>query len=129
MAGGGEGLRRNAAYKRLIRSRRWMLLRRAYIGEHPFCEECLRRGVWDREAREVHHRVPISTGRTLAEMERLAFDPGNLESVCPECHRRLHEELDAAAGRGGARRAVSAETARWLEADFGIRVPETGLRR
>lgn len=96
-----------------------MLLRRAYIREHPLCEECLKRGIWDMEAAEVHHRVPISTGRTEAEMERLAFDPGNLESVCPECHRRLHEELDAAAGRG-RRRRVSPETRKWIGENFGI---------
>lgn len=116
---GREQRQRNAAYKRLIRSRRWALLRRAYITAHPMCEECLKRGIWDSVAREVHHRRPISTGRSVEEMERLAFDVGNLESVCPECHRRLHEALDVAAGKR-RRRPVSEETRGFLERDFGI---------
>lgn len=69
------------------------MLREAYITQHPMCEECLKRGIIDSVATEVHHRKPIGTGRSLSEKKKLAFDPDNLESLCHDCHVKIHQEM------------------------------------
>ncbi len=46
-----------------------------------------------RLAELVHHREPIETGVTLAEMEYLAFNADNLESICKKCHTAVHNAL------------------------------------
>lgn len=104
----------NSDYKRLIHSRRWLLLRRRYVAAHPLCEECLKRGILDSRTEQVHHRTPVTRGRTWQEMERLAFDEGNLEAVCRSCHRRLHHEMGGRAGTG------SPEVRDWLRDRFGL---------
>lgn len=80
-------------YKVIIHSKRWHTLREAYIYAHPLCEECLKKGILDSVATEVHHKQPIGTGRTFADKQRLAFDPGNLESLCHECHKKIHQGM------------------------------------
>lgn len=104
----------NSDYKRLIHSRRWLLLRRRYAAAHPLCEECLKRGILDSRTEQVHHRTPVTRGRTWQEMERLAFDESNLEAVCRQCHRRLHRELEGNIGQG------SPEVRDWLRVKFGL---------
>lgn len=73
--GGGHwrGGKRRKEYKRIIHSKRWHTLRMAYIGSHPFCEECMARGIMDQPAEEVHHVRPIGTGRSWEEMCALAL--------------------------------------------------------
>jgi predicted HNH restriction endonuclease len=41
--------------------------------------------------KEVHHKKPFQEGRTKEEVEELAFDWDNLESVCAECHETRHK--------------------------------------
>ena len=86
--GGGHwrGGKRRKEYKRIIHSKRWHALRSAYIDAHPFCEECMARGIMDQPAEEVHHVRPIGTGRSWEEMCALAFDAHNLRSLCHDCH-------------------------------------------
>lgn len=103
-------------YKRIIHSRRWHLLRESYITAHPMCEECLKRGIWDSRATEVHHVVPIGTGRTFAEKERLAFDADNLEALCHECHVRIHKEMAGRRRAAGHSEAVRS----YLKDNFGL---------
>lgn len=100
---------RRKEYKRIIHGKRWHALRTAYIREHPFCEDCLRNGILDQRAEEVHHVRPIGTGRTLEEMSALAYDPGNLRALCHDCHVLAHKRID----RG--RREVSGDVAEWLK--------------
>lgn len=90
--GGGHwrGGKRRKEYKRIIHSKRWHALRSAYIGAHPFCEECMARGIMDQPAEEVHHVRPIGTGRSWEEMCALAFDAHNLRSLCHDCHVAAH---------------------------------------
>lgn len=90
--GGGHwrGGKRRKEYKRIIHSKRWHALRSAYIGAHPFCEECMARGIMDQPAEEVHHVRPIGTGRSWDEMCALAFDAHNLRSLCHDCHVAAH---------------------------------------
>lgn len=103
---------RDPRYQRLLNDRRWKELRIAYLRQHPLCERCLREGKeagvpdgYITPAIDVHHRVPVETAKTTAEMERLAYDWNNLEALCIPCHSRTHKEL----GRGKAMNKQRAE--------------------
>lgn len=56
----------------------WLLIRRAYLQEHPTCEQCGRQ-----PAKQVHHRV----SRKAAP--ELALEWSNLQALCPSCHSRI----------------------------------------
>lgn len=58
----------------------WRKIRAMFLGQHPFCEECIKE---DRMtlATEVHHIVPLDHGGTNAE--------DNLMALCKACHSRL----------------------------------------
>ena len=69
----------------------WKNLRLHYLMENPLCQMCLK----DNKIKsgvEVHHILPISTGKTLFEKQRIAFDPDNLMSVCIEHHHKIHQK-------------------------------------
>ena len=90
-------------YDEIIRSYRWQSLRRSYIISHPVCEDCEMRGRTS-VATEVHHIVPIETATSREGMEALAYDPGNLRSLCHDCHVAEHVRLGSNGKKG--RRAV-----------------------
>jgi 5-methylcytosine-specific restriction endonuclease McrA len=60
-----------------LSSSRWQAVRAAQLGAFPICEVCGKRA-----AEEVHHILPRAHGGDT-------FDPGNLASVCAECHGKL----------------------------------------
>lgn len=91
---------RDPRYQRLLNSKQWKTLRIAYLRQHPLCERCIREGKaagvpegYIRSAVDVHHRTPVETAKTLAEMERLCYDWHNLEALCIPCHSRTHKEM------------------------------------
>ena len=91
---------RDPRYQRLLNDRRWRELRIAYLREHPLCERCIREGKaagvpegYITPSIDVHHRVPVETAKTLAEMTKLCYDPHNLEALCIACHCKTHQEL------------------------------------
>lgn len=61
--------------------RAWKRIRDAYVREHPFCEECFRKGIIV-PVEEVHHIKPLAEGG--------AHDKKNLISLCKSCHARIH---------------------------------------
>ncbi|WP_215532921.1 HNH endonuclease [Solibaculum mannosilyticum] len=71
--------------KRYKRARLTALRRDKYL-----CQRCLRYGRYT-PANTTHHKIPIT------ERPDLAFDPDNLESICPACHNKDHPE------KGGSR--------------------------
>lgn len=83
-------------YVRLMNSKRWREVRNAYLGEHPLCERCLKLHNHIVAARCVHHIIPVESGKTIAEMERLAYSTGsiggghNLMALCLKCHSEIH---------------------------------------
>lgn len=109
--------RKRLEYKRIIHSQRWATLSRAYKGAHPFCEECMKAGIWDSPSEEVHHVRPIGTGRNWDEMVALAFDENNLEALCHECHTRIHQKMNRERNR---KQSVDGEVARWLKDNFDL---------
>ena len=61
----------------------WSLARKKYAELHPFCEECLKRGVMV-PVEHVHHIKPLEEGGT--------HDQSNLMSLCKSCHSRIHAD-------------------------------------
>lgn len=76
----------------LYSSSKWQKLRAAYIMENPLCEICLQENVTN-VAQEIHHKKPISRGETIEEMKELAFDYGNLQSLCTYHHHEIHKQM------------------------------------
>lgn len=85
---------RSKEYQRLLNDKRWKALRLRYLREHPLCERCKAEG-YMRSAVDCHHIVPVESGKTQAEMERLAYDWHNLQALCVPCHIRVHQEARA----------------------------------
>lgn len=75
-----EKYHRNREAKRKYDSR-WNRIRKAYAKAHPWCEECLKQGIYV-PVEQVHHRKPLSEGGT--------HDWENLESLCTSCHSKIH---------------------------------------
>lgn len=109
---------RTPDYLRLIRSHRWRRLRRAYLTEHPLCEDCLKADR-ARPATEVHHIRPIESAAGRREqMTSLCFDPMNLRALCHPCHVEAHRALASASkevAKERAKEALDAFTERFLK--------------
>lgn len=61
----------------------WRKIRKTFIDEHPFCENCLKKGLIVQSSM-VHHIKPVRDGGTNAEE--------NLMALCKSCHSRLHAQ-------------------------------------
>lgn len=69
------------SHRRLYGTKRWKQLRRAILDRDGWrCRECSRAG-----RLEVHHVRPTARGGRM-------WDPGNLRTLCRDCHFRLHRE-------------------------------------
>ena len=75
-----EVYERNKETKRKY-GRSWKKIRKRYVASHPFCEECLKKGILV-PVDEVHHVIPLSDGGT--------HDEDNLMSLCKTCHAKIH---------------------------------------
>lgn len=80
-------------YSKLYNSQHWKNLRNWYWRHHPLCEDCMLAGRTT-PGEEVHHLVPISTGKTLEEKYALLLDEDNLRTLCKECHLKIHGKKD-----------------------------------
>lgn len=70
--------------------RAWKRIRDSYVKTHPFCEECLKKGIAV-PVDEVHHIIPLAEGGT--------HERSNLKSLCKSCHLKAHGERGALAVR------------------------------
>lgn len=66
----------------------WDQLSRRYRASNPWCEECLKAGIYTL-TRDVHHIVPIEQDASRR------MDVTNLMAVCRPCHQRLDKEARA----------------------------------
>lgn len=57
----------------------WWNLRRAYLKQHPLCQDCN-----VHIAEEVHHVIPRS------KRPDLTLDSSNLRALCAKCHASVH---------------------------------------
>lgn len=83
---------RNKDYQRLLNSKKWTWTKKA-VWERAggLCEECRTRGKIVPGV-DCHHVRPVETATTIAEMEALAYDVGNIRLLCIPCHQRVHKE-------------------------------------
>ena len=79
---------RDKDYQRLLNSRRWKELRQWKLQHNPLCEMCEAEGKVV-AAIDIHHIRPVAGN--LREMERLCFDPCNLQSLCIDHHIEVHQ--------------------------------------
>ena len=77
-----------ALHKDIYATRRWQRLRLQVLVKHPLCECC------GRPSSQVHHVESIE------ERPDLAFDEGNLMSLCAACHSRLFTAAEVAMRKG-----------------------------
>jgi len=87
---------RDKRYQRLLNDKRWwgeggvkvQVWRRA----GGLCEECMKEGIVTPGV-DCHHIVPVETGRTIQEMERLCYDVNNVRLLCIEHHIKVHQDM------------------------------------
>jgi 5-methylcytosine-specific restriction protein A len=70
-------------------TRIWRILRLQYLTKNPLCERCKKMEKLSL-AIDVHHIIPISTGKTREAKQRLGYDINNLMALCEECHKYIH---------------------------------------
>ena len=71
---------------------KWRALRNRYIAQHPYCVECMKKGIFTM-ATDVDHIVPHRGDPSLL------FDENNLQSLCKSCHSRKTAKEDGGFGR------------------------------
>lgn len=83
----------------IYNSKEWHELRARKLDANPLCEMCQeegrKRGIrygYARSATLVHHIHPIEESNTMDEMRHWAFMWSNLQSLCCECHNKLHND-------------------------------------
>jgi len=93
---------RDQRYQKLLNSRQWQDTKRlVWQRAKGLCERCKREGIaagipegYITPGRDCHHKIPVETGKTEAEMERLCFDwEHNIELLCIPCHIKTHKEM------------------------------------
>jgi len=82
-----------ALFQGIYQDKRWKSLRTLKCRNNPLCEECLKKEIY-KQLDEVHHIIPWESGETKEEQELLAFDYENLKSLCIECHKEAHRQLN-----------------------------------
>lgn len=114
----------NKFYHQLLGHYRWRDLRARYLGAHPLCEECERKGRTTL-ATCVHHVRPVESQPSQELMIAAAYDWNNLEALCDACHELRHAghtgRRSKVQTRESARQTAEAFLARWcrLESDRG----------
>ena len=84
---------RDKHYQKLLNSKRWAEVKR-FVWQRAggLCERCRREGLI-RAGVDCHHKIPVESAKTEQEMERLAYDVGNIELLCIPCHIKTHQEM------------------------------------
>ncbi len=83
----------NRNYIKLINCTKWKRIRTDVLKQHPTCEQCSARGHKAIPATCVHHIIPVEITSDEKEMERLAYDFSNLQSLCRQCHKEIHYDM------------------------------------
>lgn len=74
---------------KIYNSARWKSLRIEKLRDNPLCEICEKRGE-TKAADDVHHIQSFMSTDNPDTRQVLAFDIGNLMSLCDECHQKVH---------------------------------------
>ena len=70
---------RSRSYKYLYDTSRWKKMRKTFLTEHPFCEECKKAGRL-KAATVVDHIMPHKGD------EQLFWNQRNWQALCKQCH-------------------------------------------
>lgn len=73
-------------YQNIYQDPRWKIIVNIKKRLNSLCERCEKKGI-TKSMKEVHHKIPFMTGSTPEEIESLAFDLDNTESLCTKCHK------------------------------------------
>lgn len=85
-------------YIQLLNSPRWRNeVRVEQLRKHPYCQECLKQGIY-RSAVDVHHITPVESV-PYDDMERVCYSPDNLISLCVPCHIETHRRMHSHQGQ------------------------------
>ena len=77
---------RKAERQKIYNTKRWRDLRILKLQQSPVCEIC---GSIDNL--QVHHIVsPFNGYHSPEEYDRLAYDITNLQTLCQQCHEKIH---------------------------------------
>lgn len=77
--------------RKIYQTKRWARLRAAKFANDPLCEACLQKEPSViRPAEDVHHIVSFMSTEDPFKRNALAFDYDNLQSLCKECHQKIH---------------------------------------
>ena len=79
-------------HKYVYNTNRWRELRILFLKDNPNCSVC---STEDDPvlAIDVHHKIPISAGKTKSEKQIIGFDFNNLVALCEKCHHDTHRYL------------------------------------
>ena len=75
--------------QKIYQSHKWKKLRESKRLNNPLCESCLEKGLTIPTV-DIHHIIPFSKALNQLEKNILAFSYENLQSVCSDCHDKLH---------------------------------------
>lgn len=77
----------------MLNDRRWLETKRVvWDRAEGLCEWCAREG-YVVAGKDCHHLIPFESARTIAEAERLCYNPDNCVLLCILCHIKAHREL------------------------------------
>lgn len=79
--------RDNPEIAKKYKSKRWQKLRHQKIILNPFCERCLKKGIYV-PTFFVHHKEYITD--LNYEDDNVFFNIDNTESLCKKCHNQEH---------------------------------------
>jgi len=86
---------RDKRYQKLLNARRWHEVKRlVWQRAGGLCERCKREGFITAGV-DCHHKIPVESANPddPKAMERLAYDVGNIELLCINCHIKTHQEM------------------------------------
>lgn len=73
----------------IYRTARWRKLRALKLAADPLCEQCLEEGRTVVSS-DVHHKVSFMSTDDPVRRKYLAYDFDNLQSLCKQCHQKIH---------------------------------------
>ena len=88
---------RDKNYQRLLNRKQWFITK-DFVWKRAggCCELCMKEGIVTgsmQSTLDCHHIIPVESGRTLAEMERLCYDVNNIQLLCVKHHIQVHQEM------------------------------------
>ncbi|MDR1883004.1 MAG: HNH endonuclease [Prevotella sp.] len=75
--------------RKIYNSERWRTIRRIKFAENPLCELCEKKGLTV-PAEDIHHITSFMSTDNPEARYHLAYDFGNLLSLCKVCHSLMH---------------------------------------